>query len=294
MDLSEESGKKRNRSQGWLHAKKSGHDNETIFGEVLKGDSGFVKLLEVKKYSTESPNVPTITVDGSKKVPSIFGDLTTSKVDLEIDWGSKRLVGVSVKKSSGGQAWLISVDRFIRSLEHYLGSPLGGEIRLGLSLFIGGANLGPYTEKFEKALSQDKVSRPVVQRQEERQGRLVAESIKSNFPGVLEALIGCFSDNIELITALTFSRGLAKSSSDWADFVIYNLADEGQRVFLLDELVSNAASSLSSLAIHPGPKNGGSTIMFPTGFMQMHHPGGENLIQFHHSFAKVLAITSND
>jgi len=278
----------RNRSQGWAHAKKSGHQNERNFGELLKGDAGFLRLLEGKKFPDESTKTPSIIVDGSKKVPSIFGDETTSKVDLELRWGDERVIGVSIKKSSGGQVWLVSVDRFVRSVEHYIGSELTTEVKLALSLFIGGSTLESHKDSFSRALEKDKERRPRIHAQETRQMRLVADSIKEHFPGVFEHLIQFLSENIELVTDLAFSRGLANSPRDWADIVVYNLAPGHEKVFGTGELSANAKRRLASAPIEAGPRNGGSTILLPTGFMQMHHPQGQNLLQIHHAYPKVL------
>lgn len=278
----------RNRAQGWAHAKKSGHQNEINFGELLKEDAGFLKLLEGKKFQQDSAITPNIVVDGSKKVPSIFGDDTISKVDLELSWGTERVVGVSLKKSSGGQVWLVSVDRFLRSMEHYLGSPLSAEVKLALSLFIGGPTLESYKDRFTQAIEKDKESRPRIHIQEMRQMRLVADSIKEHFPGLFEHLLQFLGENIELVTSLAFSRGLANSPRDWADVVVYNRAPGPEKVFGTEELSANAKRRLAGAPIQAGPRNGGSTILLPTGFMQMHHPQGQNLLQIHHSYPKVL------
>ena len=280
----------RNRAQGWSHAKKSGHENENIFGDILRGDAGFVRLLERKKFSDKSELTPEIVVDGAKRVPSIFGEETISKVDIEVDWGDSRRMGVSVKKSPSGQVWLVSVDKFIRSIEHYTGHVAAADIKLALALFIGGSNLEPHKERYLKALEKDRKDRPKIHSQEARQSRLVADSIQKNFPGVFEQLIELLTANIELVTSLSFSRGLAKSPQDWADVVVYNLVPGEEKVFAIQEMAENARRRLASACVEPGPRNGGSTILLPTGFMQMHRPQGENLVQFHHTYLRVLEI----
>lgn len=276
----------RNRSQGWTHAKKSGHQNEEDFGKQLLGDDGFIKLLEIRKFSERSKVTPKIAVDGAKKVSSIFGDQTTSKIDLEIIWAEERAVRVSLKKSAGGQVWLISMERFKKCLEHYEVKLPGGHTELALALFIGGPNLDNIRAKFEKALAKDSIVRPKIFAQEVNQKRLVAESIQDSFPGAWEELMDYLGSNIELITNLSFGRGLAKSEKDWADFVVYNLAG-AEQTFEITHLAELSAKLVDSDPITAGPRNGGSTILLPTGFLQMHHPQGQNLLQFHHSYSKI-------
>ncbi len=279
----------RNRSQGWTHAKKSGHQNEKDFGKQLLDDRGFVKSLEYRKFSKESKAIPEIVVDGAKKVLSIFGDQTTSKIDLELVWADHRAVRVSLKKSAGGQVWLISLERFLKCLEHYTAKRPPKDVGLALGLFIGGSNLDAIQAKFERALKKDLAVRPTIYTQEANQKRLVAKSIQDNFPGAWEELMGYLGENIELITNLSFGRGLAKSETDWADFVVYNLAG-AEQTFEIPRLAQLSTHLVEREPIVAGPRNGGSTILLPTGFVQMHHPQGQNLLQFHHSYEKIQTL----
>ena len=281
----------RNRSQGWTHAKRSGHQNEEDFGKQLLSDDGFIKLLELKKFSKRSKVAPAISVDGAKKVSSIFGDQTTSKIDLEIIWAEERAVRVSLKKSAGGQVWLISMERFRKCLEYYeVKLPTGGP-ELALALFIGGPNLDNIRAKFETALAKDFIVRPKIFAQEVNQKRLVAASIQDSFPGAWEDLMEFLGANIEVITNLSFGRGLARFEKDWADFVVYNLAG-AEQTFDITHLAQLAAKIVDSEPITAGPRNGGSTILLPTGFLQMHHPQGQNLLQFHHSYSKIQNLVA--
>jgi hypothetical protein len=280
----------RNRSQGWSHAKKSGHQNEQDFGKQLLEDQAFLDRLELKKFGQTSNSSPEILVDGAKKVTSIFGDQTTSKIDLGIAWSEHATIGVSVKKSSAGQVWLVSLERFLNCLEHYTGERISKNAELALALFIGGSNLNPIRERYEGALTTDSTVRPKLFVQELNQKRLVAASIQDNFSGAWEELMGLLTMNIEIITHLSFARGLANFKEDWADFVIYNLESDAEQTFGISDLAQGSAKSLKESPIVAGPRNGGSTIILPTGFLQMHHPQGENLLQFHHSYKKIQAL----
>jgi hypothetical protein len=284
----------RNRAQGWAHAKKTGHQNEQDFGSQLLEDDGLVKILETKKFSHESDVKPKISVDGTKKVASIFGDKTTSKIDLEIAWSEERSIGVSIKKSAGGQVWLVSLDRFISCLEHYTGARPPSNALLALQLFIGGPNIEKHQEKFQRALARDLSARPKIYAQEASNQRLVATSIQDTFPGVWEELLDYLTANIQLVTSLSFARGLASSEKDWADFVVYNLAKSTEQIFPIDQLTKAAARHAEGHPISAGPRYGGSTLLLPTGFLQMHHPEGKgkNLMQFHHDYKKIVGLVN--
>lgn len=279
----------RSRSEGWRHAKLDGHANEREFADSLINNPEFVSAIE--KHLKMSPKgLPEISVDGAKHVQSIFDDMTTSKVDLAIKWSDGQLVNISLKKSSSGQVWLVSVPRFISAIEFHLNQKIDLEVRTGISLFIGGTNLSNYEEFFNKALDCDRHQNPSIAEQEFHQSRLVANSIKANFPSIWESTIDFFNVNIGLITKLSFAQGLAKSRNESADVIIYNKAIDGKSIFPIDKIIEDAISFTKTSPIAPGPKNGGSTLQLPTGFLQMHHPQGENLLQFHHRYKKISTL----
>lgn len=281
---------RRNRSEGWRHAKTDGHENEKLFGRSLITDQEFISKIgkELKKSLPNSS--PEIFVDGAKHVESIFGDVTTSKVDISLNWGSGERLNISLKKSNSGQVWLVSVERFLSAIEFHLRSKLDKDIKMGISLFIGGKSLSKYEKYFDMALEIDKVKSPRIADQEIRQSRLVANSIEMNFPAVWENTLNFFNTHIGLITRLSFAQGLAKFEEDAAEVIIYNNAIEGQILFPITSIIKKAELLTKREPISAGPKNGGSTIQLPTGFLQMHHPQGENLLQFHHQHKKVSKL----
>ena len=282
----------RNRSEGWRHAKLDGHASEKQFAELLVKNREFISEIEkhiTKKFPKGSPE---ISVDGAKHVESIFGDMTTSKVDLAMKWSSGEEINISLKKSNGGQAWLVSVPRFISAIEFHLKCKLDAEVQMGISLFIGGANLANFKNYYEKALALNKKKNPSIAEQELHQSRLVAKSIEVNYPSAWEATINFFNANIGLITKLAFAQGLAKSTKDAADVIIYNKVTDGPFIFPIPKIVENAKLSTKKIPITAGPKNGGSTLLLPTGFLQMHHPQSDNLLQFHHQYKKISKLLS--
>ena len=280
----------RNRSQGWTHAKIDGHANEVEFGNGLFSDPAMVSEI-IAAAGIIAPNgSPTIRVDGSKHVTSIFGDSTVSKVDLQLEWSSGVCVNISLKKSEGGQVWLISVPRFFSAVEHHLGKSLDSDVKSGISLFIGGNNLAGCMSLYEQALDGDTKRSPKIAKQERHQKRLVALAIKDYYPHIWNATIDFLNSNIELITSLSFSKGLAKSSEEAAQVIVYNNAPAGANVFSIPQVVSLAKESVLVTPISAGPLNGGSTLLLPTGFLQMHRPQGDNQLQFHHQYKKVSAL----
>lgn len=280
----------RNRSEGWRHAKKDGHANEKLFGKSLIKDQEFISKIGKQLKKSLPKSTPEILVDGAKHVESIFGDKTTSKVDLSLYWNSGESLNISLKKSNSGQVWLVSVERFISAMEFHLSHKLDSETKMGISLFIGGKNLSKYEKYFEQALNIDKLKSPRIANQEIRQSRLVAQSIEMNFPTVWEHTLRFFNKNIALITRLSFAQGLAKFEGDSADVIIYNNSIAGQSFFPILSIIEKSELHTKREAISAGPKNGGSTIQLPTGFLQMHHPQGENLLQFHHQYKKISKL----
>jgi hypothetical protein len=282
----------RNRSEGWRHAKIQGHVNENELAIRLKTDTDLISRIAVLKFGYAPSVSPKISVDGSKRVDSILGDSTTSKTDISISWSDSEWVNLSVKMSKGGQVWLISVPRFISRIEHHLGAKLDPEVEMGLSLFIGGSNLSLYESLYKKALAADQKQRNSLAVQEQYQKRLLAESIIYHYGDAWSATINFFNSEIDFLTDLMFAKGLASNPSDFADIVIYNNADSDHQLFSIPILKKAAKTQAIKNPIKAGPRNGGSTIIIPTGFMQMHHPQSENLMQFHHKYEKVKLLAN--
>jgi hypothetical protein len=283
----------RNRSEGWQHAKISGHENEESFGAFLMSNHDAQEALFLAKFDSgfRMQSLGTVDVDGAKKVPSLLGDITTSKVDLMISWPQASL-NISLKKSLSGQVWLVSVDRFLAAMDFY-GASASEDVQKALSLFIGGANLNPYSSEFALGLSHERNASPSIYAQSAHQQRLLAVTLLKVFPDEWFALLDYFETNIGLITWLMFAKGLALDSNDEADLIVYNNVFSRQNIFNITELMQLAQQRVKDSPIQAGPRNGGSTLLLPTGFMQMHHPQGENLIQFHHKFSEVFSLFSD-
>jgi len=279
----------RNRSEGWTFAKVDGHNNEEALGVILRESSELTDLIHQTLFKEPEPGLPIVRVDGSKHVESIFEDSTTSKIDIALDWGSTN-AGLSVKKSNAGQVWLVSLERFLGALEIKLGNAVPDEVKLVLSLFIGGSNLGEFAKEFELGLVMSRNER--YHEQEVHQNRLVFETIEKIEAAALSKTIEFIRNNLGLITELMFFDGLACDHRDSATLLIYNQIDQGKNIFTKTEVLQSMNLSVNRERVAVGDRNGGSTLKLPTGFLQMHKPNGTNLLQFHHKYDKLIESLS--
>jgi len=275
----------RNRSEGWHFAKIDGHNNEEALGAILRESQDLTSLLHHTIFNEDPEHAPKVLVDGSKHVASILGDQTTSKIDIDLVWPDRNL-GLSVKKSNGGQVWLVGLDRFLRAVVIKTGQKIPQDVELVLSLFIGGENLANFPKEFAQGLNAS--SGQKYHDQEVHQNRLVLESINKIQPTALAETFDFLKKNLRTITELSFFSGLASNPEDWAQIVIYNQVHSGKNIFSKDNLLQAMNLRANQDLVTPGDRNGGSTIKLPTGFLQMHKPQGSNLLQFHHSYERVI------
>jgi hypothetical protein len=281
----------RNRSEGWQFAKLDGHRNEEELGVILRESSELTNLLHEIVFQEDQTSQPMVLVDGSKHVPSILGSSTTSKIDIDLVWSTKKL-GLSVKKSNGGQVWLVGLDKFFKALTLTTGQSTPQEVELVLSLFVGGENLNKFQQEFSDGLNRS-VNESFYD-QQVHQNRLVLNSIDKLIPEALSTTFEFLRANLRIMTELMFFRGLASKSEDCAEIVIYNQVYSGRNVFSKADLLSAIDSARNLEKVVSGNRNGGSTIQLPTGFLQMHKPQGKNLLQFHHNYEKLLLSAKGD
>jgi hypothetical protein len=252
---------------------------------ILRESSELTNLLHEIVFQEDQTSQPMVLVDGSKHVPSILGSSTTSKIDIDLVWSTKKL-GLSVKKSNGGQVWLVGLDKFFKALTLTTGQSTPQEVELVLSLFVGGENLNKFQQEFSDGLHKS-VNESFYD-QQVHQNRLMLKSIDRLFPEALSTTFEFLKANLRIVTELMFFKGLASKSEDCAEVVIYNQVYSGRNVFSKADLLSAIDSAGNLEKVVSGSRNGGSTIQLPTGFLQMHKPQGKNLLQFHHNYEKVL------
>jgi hypothetical protein len=279
----------RNRSEGWQWAKLSGHWNEERLAELLREDKSFGRAIGKRLFGRDVGAPVEVSGGGSSagRVEDIFGHMTNGKPDIYVRWNNLPQVNFSVKKSTGGQVFLTSVDRFLAGFEYHFNERVPKKVSEMLHLFIGSDE-----QKCDLVMEGRQYLGPKHrggQLQEKHQHRLLAVTLNRHFPKDWAATLDWARQNSGRIADLSFSKGHAKSSNDFATHVWYFVADGGD--VEIDSLIPVPDivkfSTRSGGDVEPGPRNGGSTLLFPFGFLQMHSPQGENQVQFHHSFSKL-------
>lgn len=271
----------RDRSSGWQHAKISGHLNEdSIFDLINVNDQIKERLLNCSGYThTRLLKAYSDGIHG-KKVDSVFNLKTTPKTDIKVQVKDK-YVNISLKKSRGGQVFLISVDRFIEGFEIQYNKLIPNEVKYAISLYWGSH---PDVHSIVRNVNSEFIN------YELRKHRLVASTLKKYDSNLYHILINWFAENASEIFDFCFSKGLAKYEEDWADIIWYkNQFEENDidAMFNINEILAKIPNEAEF-----GKTNGGSTIQLPFGFVQWHSPTKRipGLMQFHHSFDKLIEL----
>lgn len=298
----------RSRAQGWQHAKRSGHQREVDLAAELREDSQFSSWIHEKIFGTSESVAPLVASSGAsmERVPSVLGDLTIPKVDIEVIWPHPResTARVSLKKSETGQVWLVTRDRFIRGFEAQFDRSVSNAVVEGLRLFIGPL------EEFE--MVQALAGRPLLGGmsrssgvpQELHQRRFVAATLDAYFREIWRETLGWFRLETHRIAELCFRRGLAAQPEHYASGLLYSINDPssgrvGNHYFALSELADRIHALAPELRAVVGPRSGGSTVVLPFGFLQMHNPrprgqvSWKNQLQFHHQLKQLQALFSS-
>jgi len=282
----------RDRPEGWQYAKESGHALEIKKAAELKENKIVAAELSRIIFGTSLGLAIEVEAGGksAKKVADVFGKKSPSKTDIFASWGGKNTASLSLKKSTGGQVFLTSVERFCDGFEIQFGRTVDPDVREVLNLFIGGSDLD-----LDSLMVGKKYLGPMHAGSggllEIHQNRLVGATIARYFPKKWLLLIQWFQENSSELCEFIFSRGYSLGKKDFSTHLWYFVEEEEKKYGIIDSIfkisdLSKACSSLSS-EIAMGKKNGGSTVQFPFGFLQMHRPQGGNQMQFHHSFDKI-------
>lgn len=272
----------RNRAEGWQHAKLSGHENEALLEAIVERNSELQsRLLMCGKQPTAE--IERVDFGGLKEhdVDCILGGKTKSKSDIHIYLTNGTQINVSIKKSEGGQVYLIGVDRFIEGFERQFNKFIPSDVKRAISLFWGTAEdtldiVGQYSQK-NKAY-------------ETRKHRLVQETLYRYDSHLCDCLLQWFNDNIKELFLFCFATGMASEKSEWANIVWYrNELNEND----MDEMffIEDVVEKLQPIAEY-GNRTGGSTIQLPFGFVQWHSPTKviPGCMQFHHSYEKLKEL----
>ncbi len=284
----------RDRSEGWRHAKESGHALEIKKSKELKENE--IVAAEVSKiiFGTSLGLAIEVEAGGksARKVADVFGKKSPSKTDILASWGGNNVASISLKKSSGGQVFLTSVDRFCDGFEIQFGRHVAPDVREALSLFIGDDDIDLGSLMRGKSYLGPIHARSGVPL-EKHQNRLVGATMVEYFPKKWLSLIQWFKENSNELCEFIFSRGYSVEKTDFSTHLWYFIEEEKEKYGAIDSIfkisdLSKKCYTLNSM-ITMGKSNGGSTIQFPFGFLQMHRPQGGNQMQFHHSYDKIFA-----
>lgn len=294
----------RNRSEGWTHAKLSGHEMEDYISERLLIDRSFSSSLHKRCFGHPCDKPPSVDSGGISAihVPSVLGGSTQRKTDISIKWPNGQSARISLKKSCGGQVWLITTSRFFSSFEKHYGETIPDIIKTGMNMFIGSDLKGTIESLLDGRQPVGPRRKKDGQYLEIHQQRLVAETLERYFSKEWQGVIAWMRTNLPKIFQLCFSRGLCSNPEDWADFAWYYVIDEDspKRAMILDELyrVDDISRKIDKMDLKDrvvvGPRSGGSTLILPFGFLQMHSPIGKNQMQFHHSRSKLMSLSNRE
>lgn len=271
----------RNRSEGWRHAKLSGHALEDELAERIRSDAAFSEwLLQGLELA------PPATISGVGRtgiaetgVPSVLPGSTKAKADLALRIDGGQDVTVSLKKCPEGQAWLVQPSRFIAGFEAHFASSVPSEVRRGLKLFFG-----PVPADEMQAICGGDYQGPIRRKdgvpQERHQKRFVAATLALHDNRTWTCTLEWMRDEISRICDLALRRGLCARPEDWASYVWHHEAGSASpgegRIASLERLVERIDAHGSLVAA--GPRNGGSTLELPFGRLQMH----QQQMQFRH------------
>lgn len=278
----------RDRSEGWKHAKLSGHSNEEKIFALLNNDANY-KQSFLQRLGKSNCQIIGLRVGGLHEtdVPSIISDgrSTKSKTDLWVSLDDGTTKNISIKKSAGGQVFLIKTERFIEGFQNHYNVQIPERVKCAIMLFWGAKeNMAEYILDLEDTNNK-------IINYEKRKNRLVKAGLEKYDDSLPQELLTWFRQNIGLITDFCFARGLAKDCENWANMVWYkNMLNECSfdKLYDTEEICRRiqAKTNINSDVVHYGNKLGGSTIQLPFGFVQWH----KHCMQFHHSFEKIRVL----
>jgi hypothetical protein len=275
----------RNRSEGWQHAKLTGHSNEQIIENLLNTDAQIRAALSVRLNLKSKIKKAVVGGLNETNVPDVLGTKTKSKTDLTLSLEDGSAVNISIKKSPNGQVYLIGVDRFLTGFEAQFGKKIPKDVERAIKLFFGGAtDILSIINRPDLTIGVSKK----IKEYELRKKRVTWDTLKKYDPNLCKALLDWLKNNIQEISAFCFQRGLAKNQSEWAQYVWYrNELDEyvQDSLFDISKMKQCFSSSVATSQIFPGVRGGGTTIQLPFGFVQWH----QSQIQFHHNQTTILS-----
>ena len=279
----------KSRSEGWKHAKISGHENESDITRKINNDILFREKLEKKLFLKSKIKSATEGGLKEKNVQDVFNGSTKSKTDIKILLVNREKINLSIKKSSGGQVYLIGVDRFINGFEIQFNNKIPQNIKHALKLFFAGADDFSKIIDEAKLINIDEKKRNKIKAHERKKERITWTTFKEYNLEQSNDFIQWLKENISNIFLYCFERGLSKNKVEWADYIWYkNELKENKFdfIFNITELSKKIGDDCFKKMILPGKRTGGTTIQLPFGFVQWH----KGQIQFHHNLNLIKKI----
>lgn len=274
----------RNRSDGWKHAKRSGHNNEKLLKDLLDTDKEYLKNL-LKRIKYENVNVSYVSIGGlhETNVCSVNGKTTKSKTDLKIVCTNGKTINISIKKSLGGQVYFIRASLFFEVFQKQFNKEIPTNVQRAIRLFWAEAEdaitiIEKYADKTDIKNYEQQI----------RHKSVNATTLIAYDKLLADELLAWFRSNIYELTQLSFAMGAAKDPIEWSEFVWYkNLLGENSvdDIISIEEICKKASKNVSA-KIYFGDKNGGTTIQLPFGFVQWH----QRQMQFHHDYCKIMDL----
>lgn len=274
----------RNRSDGWKHAKHSGHNNEELIKELLDTDVVYLENL-LKRINYQKIKVYSVSIGGlhETNVSSVNGRTTKSKTDLKIICMDGKTINISIKKSLGGQVYFIRAGLFIEVFQKQFDKKIPTNVQRAIRLFWAEAEdaiaiIEKYADKTDVKNYEQQI----------RHNSLNATTLIAYDKSLADDLLDWFKSNIYELTKLSFAMGAVKEPAEWSEFVWYkNLLGENcaDNIISIEEICKKANKNAFS-EICFGDRNGGTTIQLPFGFVQWHH----RQMQFHHDYYKIMNL----
>lgn len=273
----------RNREEGWKYAKISGHKNEEKIGNLLNDNEDFFLKLAFRLDKENITGKVKIGGLNETNYESVLDNKTKSKTDMKISFVDNTKINISIKKSLGGQVFLIKTSRFIKGFEIQFNTEIPKKVKKAMMLFWGE---DPNIEKAIRNFGEK--NDESIKKYENRKKRLVAESLKRFDYSLYKEMLKWFKNNIDKITLFCFSTGLIKNKNEWADYIWYKNNVDGNNnidyLFKISDIIKKCCQNLDK--IEYGERGGGTTIQLPFGFVQWH----QESMQFHHKYEKINAL----
>lgn len=276
---------KRNRAEGWKHAKLSGHENEQLVSHLFDNENQFY-LNFIRKLGKENCKIIKVEVGGlnEKNVESVLGKTTKSKTDLKIFLNDGSIFKISIKKSLSGQVYLLPIHHFIEGFEKQFCEVIPHNVKKAIELYWGSSD---ETLEIVNKFGTQKYY-------ETRKHRAVADTIYNYNPTLHHDLLEWFKTNTSKLFDFCFSRGLSKNEDDWANVIWYKneLGESSLDEIILVDDIKKKLLDLDDESTFFSKKNGGSTIQLAFGFVQWHSPLKTipGSVQFHHNYKKLIKL----